>query len=196
MGLDSLELLMNIEQQFGIRIPDAEAEKINTVQELVDCVDTHVQTKPTEKCVSMLVFHKLRAAMHQLWPAATLEISPATVLSDVFTGPAAHAHWLKLQSVIGCKLPALERVPLGAKTRWKAFFEGFAKQPIPLHEKTMRDLVAWILALNHKVLFSSSALASKKDVERIVYGTIAETLAIPVDEIQPEHSIVRDYGLD
>ena len=32
MGLDSIELVMEIENYFGIQIPDAEAEKIYTIQ--------------------------------------------------------------------------------------------------------------------------------------------------------------------
>ena len=36
MGLDSVELVMEIENYFGIRIPDSEAEKIYTIQIMVD----------------------------------------------------------------------------------------------------------------------------------------------------------------
>ena len=33
MGLDSVELVMSVENKFGIRIPDTDCEKIYTVQD-------------------------------------------------------------------------------------------------------------------------------------------------------------------
>jgi len=38
MGLDSVALLMDVEAEFGIEIPDQDAEKIITVGQLHDCV--------------------------------------------------------------------------------------------------------------------------------------------------------------
>jgi hypothetical protein len=40
MGLDSVELIMEVEKYFSISIPDKEAEKADTVGKLVDCVAT------------------------------------------------------------------------------------------------------------------------------------------------------------
>jgi acyl carrier protein len=42
MGLDSVELLMDIENFFSIQIPDTEAEKIYTIQNMVDSVAAHL----------------------------------------------------------------------------------------------------------------------------------------------------------
>jgi acyl carrier protein len=36
MGLDSVELIMTIEDKFGIAIPDTECEQIYTVQDMAD----------------------------------------------------------------------------------------------------------------------------------------------------------------
>lgn len=38
-SLDTVELVMALEEEFGIEIPDSEAEKINTVQSAVDFVE-------------------------------------------------------------------------------------------------------------------------------------------------------------
>jgi acyl carrier protein len=38
-SLDIVELLMALEEEFGIEIPDEEAEKIDTVQAAVDFID-------------------------------------------------------------------------------------------------------------------------------------------------------------
>jgi len=41
-SLDLVELIMSLEEEFGMDIPDEEAEKIKTVGEAVDYVDEHV----------------------------------------------------------------------------------------------------------------------------------------------------------
>ncbi len=40
-SLDLVELIMELEEQFGMEIPDEEAEKITTVDEAVDYVSEH-----------------------------------------------------------------------------------------------------------------------------------------------------------
>jgi acyl carrier protein len=40
-SLDTVELVMALEEEFGIEIPDEEAEKIATVQDAIDYVSEH-----------------------------------------------------------------------------------------------------------------------------------------------------------
>ena len=40
-SLDTVELVMAFEEEFGLDIPDEEAEKIRTVQAAVDYIETH-----------------------------------------------------------------------------------------------------------------------------------------------------------
>lgn len=43
-SLDTVELVMALEEEFGIEIPDADAEKINTVQDAIDFVQNASET--------------------------------------------------------------------------------------------------------------------------------------------------------
>ncbi len=45
MGLDLVELIMEIEDEFGIKIPDREVGGIRTVGLLAECVARHVREK-------------------------------------------------------------------------------------------------------------------------------------------------------
>ena len=40
-SLDTVELVMALEEEFGCEIPDEEAEKITTVQQAVDYINKH-----------------------------------------------------------------------------------------------------------------------------------------------------------
>ncbi len=40
-SLDTVELIMQLEEEFGLEIPDEEAEKLTTVGSAVEYIDTH-----------------------------------------------------------------------------------------------------------------------------------------------------------
>ena len=40
-SLDTVELIMQLEEEFGIEIPDEEAEKMTTVKSVVDYIEAH-----------------------------------------------------------------------------------------------------------------------------------------------------------
>jgi len=42
-SLDSVELVMALEEEFNCEIPDEEAEKITTVQQAIDYVNAHLK---------------------------------------------------------------------------------------------------------------------------------------------------------
>ena len=42
-SLDTVELVMALEEEFEIEIPDEEAEKITSVQQAIDYVNTHLK---------------------------------------------------------------------------------------------------------------------------------------------------------
>jgi acyl carrier protein len=65
MGLDSVEIIMDIEDRFGIEITDAEAARCVRVGDLLDCVMTKLKTGQTSKpgrqqCTTSQVLEEIR----------------------------------------------------------------------------------------------------------------------------------------
>lgn len=44
-SLDTVELIMQLEEEFGIEIPDEEAEQLTTVSKAVEYIDSHVSAE-------------------------------------------------------------------------------------------------------------------------------------------------------
>ena len=44
-SLDTVELVMALEEEFGIEIPDEDAEKITRVKEAIDYIEAHAKGK-------------------------------------------------------------------------------------------------------------------------------------------------------
>jgi len=40
-SLDTVELIMSFEEEFGVEIPDTEAEKIKTVQDVINYIEAN-----------------------------------------------------------------------------------------------------------------------------------------------------------
>ena len=71
MGLDLVELVMEVEDEFAITIPDADAEKIQTVGDLYQYVlqrtgHPAADAPPPAVCGSARSFYRLRAAFGAL----------------------------------------------------------------------------------------------------------------------------------
>ena len=42
-SLDTVELVMALEEEFGLEIPDEDAEKITTIQQAIDYIESHLK---------------------------------------------------------------------------------------------------------------------------------------------------------
>lgn len=80
MGLDSVELIMEVETAFDIRIPDPEAEKIVTVGDLYETVWKYIRQETDGRCTSQMLFYLIRRKMVESLELArnniTLDASP------------------------------------------------------------------------------------------------------------------------
>lgn len=107
MGLDTVELLMEVEKTFGIHIPDREAEQIRTVGDFYEVVWQHIGAKETDKCKSQYLFYKMRTAFHDSFDIPLLQIKPAALPESFFPKENRRRIYKDFSYFTGFELPAL-----------------------------------------------------------------------------------------
>ena len=107
MGLDSIEILVKVEQTFGISIPDREAEKIITVGDFHDAVWRHLEGKYSDKCKTQLLFYRLRISFFDSFRIARNDIRPDSSVNDIFPAERRREQYFEFAAANNIKLPAL-----------------------------------------------------------------------------------------
>ncbi len=197
MGLDSVELIISVENKFGIRIPDAECEQIYTVQDFADSVYQRISISPSEKCLQQIVFYRFRKAFEKLSYKKT-SLKPDTKISELFTQSELKTNWIKLATEMGLKLPELVVLDFNPNLDSHVKFLGIKtiKRTLPISKGTIRQLIDWTISLNFEKVIDIESITDKYEIERIVSGIISESMGIPISEIQLKHGIADDLGID
>lgn len=197
MGLDSVELVMSIEDKFGIRIENSEAEKIYTVQDLVNIVYNSIIINPTDKCLSQIVFYRIRKALRSL-TSNEQEIRPDMQISELCSQTALKEIWRQLNIETKLDLPDLVALDFNPElsSHVKVFGINTIKRTTPVTKASIRQLVDWIISLNRDKLIDIKKIASKYEIERIICGITEYNTGVPINEIELHHSLTNDLGID
>lgn len=105
MGLEGVELVMEVEEAFGIVIADEEAERTRTVGQLFELVVSKLSS--SQGCASMVAFNRLRRGLHTVFGTPRREVSPHTALDQVLPVRQRRAAWRRLGTASGLQLPGL-----------------------------------------------------------------------------------------
>src|SRR5262245_23426011 len=108
MGLDIVELILEIEDAFTLRIPDWEAERIRTVGDLIDYLWARVQESAAQVCPTSRMFYQLRREIIQLLPLPRHGIRPPMTFEELVPRNKRRQVWRSLER-IGFQLPRLQR---------------------------------------------------------------------------------------
>jgi acyl carrier protein len=108
MGLDSVELVLTVEETFGLSIPDDDAVEIDTVGKLYDYILTHRFQGKQEACLSSVTFYKIRCAMMAVLNIPRKDLRLSTKLSTLIP---KHRHWIwnNLEKTAALIFPKLKR---------------------------------------------------------------------------------------
>jgi hypothetical protein len=110
MGLDSVELVMAVEEKFGISITDDEATNALTVGDLKRLVRAKLDVSDAIACLTQRAFHLIRKNATAEFGVLRRSLRPDTPLETVVPQSTRRESWQQFQLVLGVEqLPELVR---------------------------------------------------------------------------------------
>ena len=86
MGLDGVELVMEVEDEFGVTIEDEVAGSLQTIGDLARYVTWQMRSKwPRVSCQTTKCFYEVRRLLLEKLPVKRRDIRPSTRLNDLIT---------------------------------------------------------------------------------------------------------------
>jgi hypothetical protein len=103
MGLDGVEIVVKVENTFGISIEDGEAAKVTTPGQLIDLVLSKVGRSSDSACLTQRAFHRLRQSLMKHLGLARSQVRPDTSLADIFPRTSRKDSFNRVLNEIGSK---------------------------------------------------------------------------------------------
>jgi uncharacterized membrane protein len=108
VGLDAVELVMEIEEEFGIAISDDEAIHTLTLGQLHDYLLERCAGRRRTDCPVRSAFYRLRRALVAVLGVGPRPLRPSTPLLPLLGNWRLHRTWRQLERELSLKLPPLE----------------------------------------------------------------------------------------
>ncbi|MGH1438185.1 MAG: phosphopantetheine-binding protein [Lewinella sp.] len=197
MGLDSVELLVAIEECFGIEIPDIEAERIHTVNDMIEACSSRISQKPMIKCLQQHIFYKFRLALIKLGNLRDV-ITPSTTLINLVDHNNLESQWKFIEDELRLELPKLTTLDIYPEKDQEVKILGLTviRRYDSVSANTIKRVIDWIISLNFHELIEIDQITGRYEVERIAIGVISDRIGVPVNEIELGHSFSYDLGVD
>ena len=181
MGLESIELLVSVEEVFNIEITEEEACKIHTVNDMVICISKKIDMAQGESEVKKSINTLFKKSTSKL-NINNLDLSK--LLKDQMNLEELKKMWTFIQQETSLRLPILkqrEKVPLNSESIWNL---------------TLNETIDWIIALNYMVLINPKQILSLYEIQSIIKGILIQHFNIPFNRITPQSRFIYDLGLD
>ena len=105
MGLDTVELVIRIEDTFGVQIPDRVAEHLTTPKKVTDFVLSQVrQSERPLSCLSQRAFYSVRREFTQQLSVPGRQLTPDASLKAILPEERRHEVWKNIGSSLGVKM--------------------------------------------------------------------------------------------
>lgn len=109
MGLDAVEIVMDLEEAFGICIPDEEATQLRRFGDLIRYIQSRVNLSEGDVCATSLAFYRIRNHLMRQLLVDRSAVRPATSLEELVPANRRRDWWKDLQTSEGSRLPPLGR---------------------------------------------------------------------------------------
>ena len=171
MGLDSVEIIVGIENAFKIRIPDSVAAKIVTPRDLVLYVSSVIEIQPSKVCQTQQIFYALR----RKFPNTRAWFKPQTRLLNLCDARAWQQVWTEVRFELNSNAP--EQLPSSI---------------FGLEVRTVRELVFWVAEGN--CAKTKTEIHTRETVALTIRQIVFEVTGARCFSIDAQ--FVRDLGLN
>ncbi|HEV3438778.1 MAG TPA: acyl carrier protein [Gemmata sp.] len=184
MGLDIVEFVMDVEESFGISIPDDVAERITTPRKLIDYIHGRVPHKSTSLCLSQRAFYSIRRALVQRVGLPRSQLRPGTDLLSVLPAQNAQAVWNEVGESLGYRDG---RWPHLYRSGWLTRF--FVSDP----PRTLGEVARSVVSCTTPARKPAGERWSRPEIEAVIAGLLREHFDI--QRYSLDDRFVEDLGL-
>jgi acyl carrier protein len=222
MGLDLVELVLEVEDAFDLKIPDQDLERIRTVGALIQYVRFRVGSRAGEFCPTSRTFYRLRRELMKALPLAREQIHPRANLETLIPASKRRRVWRQLYGA-GLELPPLRLTTsvrlvgtilvFGLTVALACWYSiGLAlvlalpavvltwlmTRPLAIHPHpsgAVRTAVLYLTPFGTLGLGGGGVLRpSDREIAEKLRLIISENLAVPIDAVTDEARFVEDLG--
>lgn len=179
MGLDTVELVLAFEEEFGIEITDKTAEQMVTVGDVYNFFRTKLKTVPPKECLTQRVFYKLRRALIENYGLQRHQILRDTRLSSLLSVKEIEEGWPYLEVFAELECPNFET----AKNCLSA-----------TKVLTVEEIVHALIDLNYQKLQPNDL--GDEDIYRRIVNVTVQQLNVRREEVMMHTSFTKDLGAD
>jgi len=195
MGLDSVELVMEVKKYFKIQIPYPEAEKIYTVQDMVDTVTRHLNITSTDATLRSKIFEAITSAIRQL-TTSEIEINLEDKASQ-FVSSQDKENWQNLEMLLDLRVPRPDIFNPNSNKLSDKFKKLINWTPnYDWQNISFQQFTDSICANNYHKLVNAATIKSKYEIYIGVMGITVDKIGVDYFEISPEKSFTSDLGVD
>jgi hypothetical protein len=180
MGLDIVEIVMGLEQAFGIEIANEAAEQMRTPRIIVEFLAKKLNAvdDPPSYCLSARAFHRFRQSCLAVSSIPRRAISPDAQLSQLFPGSKGNTLWKSVGQHMGSvEFPSM---PYGL---------GWLNRV-----KRIRDLIDWLVTEHTHSLMTPGKSWSRSHIRTVVRAIIARVIGR--NDFPDDADFVHDLRLD
>ncbi len=183
MGLDTVELVIRIEDTFGISIPDEEASRLLTPDDVTDYILTRVEMSGEPlPCLTQQAFHLLRRSFRRTLHTPRRAFRPDTPLKTLLPEDSPRDAWERVGRDAGLKAwPSIFR------PRWVRTFMGPDCQSV-------RELMDYVLTNDASGVKGPESRWTRRQVEDVLRRVIVDETG--VKDFTGTSRFVDDMGLD
>jgi acyl carrier protein len=112
MGLDTIELILDVEQTFGVSIPDEDAQRMCTVGDIYQFLMDHCPLADDaghQVCLTAAAFYHTRRGLCDVAEADRRKVRPGTQIAELLPTRTRREGWRRLAEALAVPLPDLRR---------------------------------------------------------------------------------------